>query len=308
MDPTIFLIEYGTSFIFDFFLGYELSDSESENINGILEYYLVNCIGPSPAFNNTIAEDVTFVQTTVALLVSSDSPCENNQKLVGSLVILDDLLHQLDVIRATVACPPLQYYWSQAIEDGLCTDIVSGLFLFLLVLFGLSLLLFLLSIAAYLMSFHFGEMWIIKKGYIPTIDEDEEGEIENEHGGNVEYEEVPAGNGMEMVIVGEVPSADFGGGVETTETDTAAPVFSTSSPATTPAFVEVPLPAPFNKKRYCEVCRTIFVAGKNPRHHCRNCGKSVCSAHGCMTAACPAFPGETAKRVCDNCYGILNTK
>lgn len=66
------------------------------------------------------------------------------------------------------------------------------------------------------------------------------------------------------------------------------------------------MPAVFHMKMKCEApgCKQVFVWAKL-RHHCRNCGKSVCKAHSEHVALCPAYPHESPKRVCDECYTAL---
>lgn len=70
--------------------------------------------------------------------------------------------------------------------------------------------------------------------------------------------------------------------------------------------VATPQAAVFHKRMFCEVpgCRVAFAMARQ-RHHCRNCGLSICEAHSQHYANCPAFSGESAKRVCDACYTTL---
>lgn len=60
----------------------------------------------------------------------------------------------------------------------------------------------------------------------------------------------------------------------------------------------------FHHKPYCEVCGERFLR-VGVRHHCRNCGKTVCGQHSTHRATIPAFPQENAKRVCDECFAVL---
>ena len=64
------------------------------------------------------------------------------------------------------------------------------------------------------------------------------------------------------------------------------------------------------QEMFCEIpgCRVAFAfafAFARQRHHCRNCGKSVCAAHREKSAMCPAFPGEAAKRCAMNALRFL---
>lgn len=60
----------------------------------------------------------------------------------------------------------------------------------------------------------------------------------------------------------------------------------------------------------CYVCGEAFTwgLGSNPRHHCRQCGRSVCATHSAHTAVLAhfgdAFTGP--QRVCNNCYTALD--
>lgn len=61
----------------------------------------------------------------------------------------------------------------------------------------------------------------------------------------------------------------------------------------------------------CYKCGAVFTwaFGSTPRHHCRQCGNSVCHEHSQNTLLLPHFGDEYAgpERVCDTCYTTVRT-
>lgn len=60
-------------------------------------------------------------------------------------------------------------------------------------------------------------------------------------------------------------------------------------------------PPRWKQARSCHVCATIFSLMKR-RHHCRNCGQSVCSQHSTNRVSLPKFGLSEPQRVCDKCF------
>lgn len=60
-------------------------------------------------------------------------------------------------------------------------------------------------------------------------------------------------------------------------------------------------PPRWKQARSCHVCSTIFSLVKR-RHHCRNCGQSVCGQHSTNRVSLPKFGLSEPQRVCDKCF------
>lgn len=60
-------------------------------------------------------------------------------------------------------------------------------------------------------------------------------------------------------------------------------------------------PPRWKQSSMCHVCACSFSLVKR-RHHCRNCGQSVCSQHSTNRVALPKFALCEAQRVCDQCF------
>eukprot|EP00040_Diaphanoeca_grandis_P035364 m.222201 g.222201 ORF g.222201 m.222201 type:complete len:1248 (+) comp33366_c1_seq1:150-3893(+) len=73
------------------------------------------------------------------------------------------------------------------------------------------------------------------------------------------------------------------------------------------SFVEPPI---WQKGRFCSICSDEFTwrFGGFPRHHCRNCGRSVCQEHSTRSRILAqfGFHYEGPQRVCDTCFAALN--
>ncbi|ETK96712.1 hypothetical protein F442_00643 [Phytophthora nicotianae P10297] len=60
-------------------------------------------------------------------------------------------------------------------------------------------------------------------------------------------------------------------------------------------------PPRWKQSRMCHVCACGFTLVKR-RHHCRNCGQSVCSQHSTNRVSLPKFALSEPQRVCDQCF------
>lgn len=60
-------------------------------------------------------------------------------------------------------------------------------------------------------------------------------------------------------------------------------------------------PPPFQEAARCDVCKSSFNTFRR-RHHCRCCGRTLCSEHSSDQMALPQFGIHTAVRVCANCF------
>ncbi|GAB9465235.1 Mitochondrial distribution/morphology family 35/apoptosis [Globisporangium polare] len=60
-------------------------------------------------------------------------------------------------------------------------------------------------------------------------------------------------------------------------------------------------PPRWKQSRNCHVCMTHFTMVKR-RHHCRNCGQSVCGGHSTNRVALPKFGLMDPQRICDKCF------
>ncbi|OWZ00070.1 hypothetical protein PHMEG_00028822, partial [Phytophthora megakarya] len=60
-------------------------------------------------------------------------------------------------------------------------------------------------------------------------------------------------------------------------------------------------PPRWKQSRMCHVCACGFSLVKR-RHHCRNCGQSVCSQHSTNRVSLPKFALTEPQRVCDQCF------
>ncbi|KAL4157152.1 hypothetical protein PRNP1_006177 [Phytophthora ramorum] len=60
-------------------------------------------------------------------------------------------------------------------------------------------------------------------------------------------------------------------------------------------------PPRWKQARMCHVCACSFTLVKR-RHHCRNCGQSVCSQHSTNRVSLPKFALSEPQRVCDQCF------
>lgn len=60
-------------------------------------------------------------------------------------------------------------------------------------------------------------------------------------------------------------------------------------------------PPRWKQARSCHVCACSFSLMKR-RHHCRNCGQSVCSQHSTNRVSLPKFALSEPQRVCDQCF------
>ncbi|CAI5725655.1 unnamed protein product [Peronospora destructor] len=60
-------------------------------------------------------------------------------------------------------------------------------------------------------------------------------------------------------------------------------------------------PPRWKQSRMCHVCACGFTLVKR-RHHCRNCGHSVCYQHSTNRVSLPKFALSEPQRVCDECF------
>ena len=60
-------------------------------------------------------------------------------------------------------------------------------------------------------------------------------------------------------------------------------------------------PPRWKQSRMCHVCACGFTLMKR-RHHCRNCGHSVCCQHSTNRVPLPKFALSEPQRVCDQCF------
>uniref|UniRef100_A0A7N0T0S5 FYVE-type domain-containing protein n=1 Tax=Kalanchoe fedtschenkoi TaxID=63787 RepID=A0A7N0T0S5_KALFE len=60
-------------------------------------------------------------------------------------------------------------------------------------------------------------------------------------------------------------------------------------------------PPPFQEAARCDVCNCSFNTFKR-RHHCRCCGRTLCSEHSSQQMALPQFGIYSSVRVCADCY------
>lgn len=68
-------------------------------------------------------------------------------------------------------------------------------------------------------------------------------------------------------------------------------------------------PPVFQEDDHCYYCRKDFGKVWSRRHHCRNCGRSICSScHGKEQLALPHFGISDPQRVCITCYKKLDKR
>ncbi|KAG8079718.1 hypothetical protein GUJ93_ZPchr0007g6285 [Zizania palustris] len=60
-------------------------------------------------------------------------------------------------------------------------------------------------------------------------------------------------------------------------------------------------PPPFQESAHCDVCRRTFTTFRR-RHHCRNCGRTLCHEHSSYHMALPQYGIYTDVRVCSVCF------
>ncbi|KQK15158.1 vacuolar protein sorting-associated protein 27 isoform X2 [Brachypodium distachyon] len=60
-------------------------------------------------------------------------------------------------------------------------------------------------------------------------------------------------------------------------------------------------PPPFQESAHCDVCRCTFSTFRR-RHHCRNCGRTLCHEHSSYHMALPQYGIYTDVRVCYECF------
>ncbi|CAN6226113.1 unnamed protein product [Urochloa humidicola] len=60
-------------------------------------------------------------------------------------------------------------------------------------------------------------------------------------------------------------------------------------------------PPPFQESAHCDVCRCTFSTFRR-RHHCRNCGRTLCHEHSSYHMALPQYGIYTDVRVCYDCF------
>ena len=71
--------------------------------------------------------------------------------------------------------------------------------------------------------------------------------------------------------------------------------------------MSVASPPPFENKNNCYRCNTTFGV-LTRKHHCRNCGKTVCGNCSPKSAPLPQFAISESVRVCDPCYSAVTNK
>ncbi|KAF1319972.1 Membrane trafficking and cell signaling protein, partial [Globisporangium splendens] len=65
-------------------------------------------------------------------------------------------------------------------------------------------------------------------------------------------------------------------------------------------------PPEWQRDDECSICRASFGMFKH-RHHCRNCGKSICSQHSADRKIAMTSKGfKTPQRVCVTCYAVIS--
>ncbi|KAG2717754.1 hypothetical protein I3760_03G190900 [Carya illinoinensis] len=60
-------------------------------------------------------------------------------------------------------------------------------------------------------------------------------------------------------------------------------------------------PPPFQEAERCDVCKCSFNTFRR-RHHCRSCGRTLCSEHSSNQMALPQFGIHSFVRVCTDCF------
>ncbi|KDO25446.1 hypothetical protein SPRG_09389 [Saprolegnia parasitica CBS 223.65] len=65
-----------------------------------------------------------------------------------------------------------------------------------------------------------------------------------------------------------------------------------------------PLPPRWQEDVKCGLCLAAFTPARR-RHHCRNCGLSVCAAHSQQKASLAMIPAASPQRLCDVCASTL---
>lgn len=66
--------------------------------------------------------------------------------------------------------------------------------------------------------------------------------------------------------------------------------------------VQSSFPPRWKQSRSCHVCAAQFSRLTKRRHHCRNCGQSVCGGHSTNRVALPKFGLLDPQRICDKCF------
>ncbi|XP_052162932.1 vacuolar protein sorting-associated protein 27 isoform X2 [Oryza glaberrima] len=66
-------------------------------------------------------------------------------------------------------------------------------------------------------------------------------------------------------------------------------------------------PPPFQESAHCDVCRCTFTTFRR-RHHCRNCGRTLCHEHSSYHMALPQYGIYTDVRVCYDCFNKSSSR
>uniref|UniRef100_K3WDL0 FYVE-type domain-containing protein n=1 Tax=Globisporangium ultimum (strain ATCC 200006 / CBS 805.95 / DAOM BR144) TaxID=431595 RepID=K3WDL0_GLOUD len=61
-------------------------------------------------------------------------------------------------------------------------------------------------------------------------------------------------------------------------------------------------PPRWKQSRSCHVCAAQFSMLTKRRHHCRNCGQSVCGGHSTNRVSLPKYGLLDPQRICDKCF------
>ncbi|TVU37897.1 hypothetical protein EJB05_11240 [Eragrostis curvula] len=66
-------------------------------------------------------------------------------------------------------------------------------------------------------------------------------------------------------------------------------------------------PPPFQESAHCDVCHCTFSTFRR-RHHCRNCGRTLCHEHSSYHMALPQYGIYTDVRVCHDCFNKSSSR
>ena len=105
-----------------------------DSVYDVTSYYST-CAGENPLQPSLESAQQLVLESEAAVQMLLDSTCANDQYLLDSLVYFQDVEDVLASMQRLLACPPTQKQFQLVLNEGLCDDSFTGIYIIWLVQF-----------------------------------------------------------------------------------------------------------------------------------------------------------------------------